>query len=271
MNTELINKVALGIGFGIGYGFMATVGVIKLIDIIKTVSDFGAFLLESYLKKHNIIPIIDNHISKHINMEVYEYFTKMYNTLDKSKDINIIINTFGGHLSAAECIVNTLIYHKSKYPNSKVKVYIPSYCCSAGLFISLFCDEIILLPTSSVSPCDGQMSVGFLNYSSASSIMKTFNYKQDNKEKIDESWLSKAFDAESLIKRQQKYVDKLKEINKYDDNVCEQIYKSFFSGENNHDQIFNYKELQDIGLNITVVDEMNDIVKYVFKVCKVNK
>ena len=77
--------------------------------------------------------------------------------------INVIINTTGGSLIAAEIIINAFKHH-----NGRIRVHIPHYALSAGMLIALAGDEIFLGENGFVGAVDPQL----FGYFSASSIIK---------------------------------------------------------------------------------------------------
>jgi len=78
-----------------------------------------------------------------------------FRSISPTTDVDIIINTTGGSLAAAEVIANTFRNHKGI-----VRVHIPYYAMSAGFVIGLSADEIHLAKDAFVGPVDPQMRIG---------------------------------------------------------------------------------------------------------------
>jgi len=225
----------------------------------------GIFILKSCLvyiteqfslrkfRKENVIAIAQ---SSSINLTTYLKFIEDFKSVDKNKDINLVIQTIGGDLTSTEGICNCILTHKG---SGKIKCYIPNYAFSAGLMIALCCNEIILTNASIVCPCDGQMNTKNDFTCSSASINYMIKYKMKHNEPIKEDWLISNYEAIALIKRQKKFFQKLCEAKSY---LNEQfIYNELFSGKYNHDTAFTSSDLKNIdGLNVIIIETIPQII-----------
>jgi len=75
--------------------------------------------------------------------------------IPEDKTLDIILNTTGGSVAAAEIIINALLNHKGK-----IRFYIPHYAQSAGLLLALAGNDIYLGKNGFVSPFDPQLGYG---------------------------------------------------------------------------------------------------------------
>lgn len=232
------------------------------------------FFREKKMVKNNIIPIVHNNNSTYssklfggnddmININTHMDFIKKYEKMDKDKDIVIVMHTLGGALTCAEAISNCILNHKGK---GKIICIVPYYAYSAGCFIALCCDKIIMSKNSILGPCDAQKPVGALQTYSISSILKTINYKISKNDKIKEDWLASSFDAELCKTRQSDFLNKIMIHGKMDGVVKDRVYEEFFSGKYNHDKIFSAQDAKEIGVNIEIIEEIpkdiKDIIEY---------
>lgn len=222
-------------------------------------------------KKYNTIPIVhkdDSNLiaefmgaSNHINTKTHVNFIKTYDTLDKNKNIYIIMHTTGGSLSSSEAICNCILNHKGE---GKIICVIPYYAYSGGCCIALCCDEIKMDKNAIVGPCDGQLSKGRSEMHSTAAIINAVNHKKQEGEKINVKWLISSYDAELCKKRQRKFMDNLIEMGKYTKETGDKIYDEFFSGIYNHDQIFTVKDLKSLGVNVSELNEEEHNLKKIF-------
>ena len=243
--------------------FTGTMASIYL--VIKLISNMRKKRHDKSLIDQNVIPIIHNNPKQGIyrifdsenmiDVNAHTNFIKMYNKLDKDKDIHLIIHTLGGSLSSAEAICNCMISHRGK---GKIYCYVPYYAYSGGLLIALFSDKIFVLENTIFGPCDGQQMIDKFKYYSITSIISTVEYKKENKEPIKELWLASYEDAKNCRLRQRKFIGKLKD--NYDHETLDKIYEEFLSGKYNHDKIFSAQDMVEIGVNIEIVDQMPTFV-----------
>ena len=96
--------------------------------------------------------------------------------VQQNKRIDIILNTTGGELTAAEVIAKALLIHPGE-----INIYIPHYAMSAGVIISLADNKIYLARNGFMGPIDPQIGWGF----SAQSII---DFTKNISEK--QSWIA---------------------------------------------------------------------------------
>lgn len=221
---------------------------------------------QSALEKDNMLTIVhgqsqgkifagsDNSITIKTHMD----FVQAYEKLDKSKDISLVIHTVGGALSSAEAITNCILNHKGP---GKIICYIPYYSYSGGCMIALACDEIVMKTNAILGPCDAQKPVGSLSVHSIASIIDAVDYKKETKEKINEVWLASSYDAKLCKERQQEYLNNLVKHKKFTEEIGSTIYTEFFSGKYNHDKTFSAQEAKELGINVTIVENMSDKIQ----------
>lgn len=111
-------------------------------------------------------------------------FIRTLKGVPSDKTLEIILNTPGGCMTAAEVMVNAILNHKGK-----VIVYIPQYAMSAGLIIALAADEIYLDKNAFMGPADPQFRFGL----SAATLL---DYAKEIKD-VPGSWVS---DLTRLVK-----------------------------------------------------------------------
>ena len=222
--------------------------------------------------KNNIIKIMHHpklnpnsiltHEENSLSEETYINFVKTYSKIDKSIDIHIIINTFGGDLSFTEAICNCILNHKG---SGKIIAYIPYYVYSAGFMISLTCDKIVMKNNAVIGPCDARISISASDDVSAASLIKSIDYKKERNEPIKENWLIRYNEALMCKERQKNYVNKLIDHYQFDKEFGNVIYEEFFSGKYNHCKTFSASELQKIGINIEIVEEFDDKIETIIR------
>jgi ClpP class serine protease len=254
----------------LGFGRICLIGGGLLISTYILGNALSRKLTKSKKKKDNIVSIIN--VSRSLNDKTQMNFLTQSKNLTPDKDVNIIIHTFGGYLFCGEAISQYIFNLRNSGKYKKIRCYVPYYACSAGCMISLCCDEIVATKNSLFGPCDAQCAVGIRERHSADTIIRTVTYKQENKEKIDESWLASGFDCKQVLERQKEFVNKIQKECKYTDDQKETIYTEMFSGKYNHDKFFTGEELQKICGRVTIVDTMPEFVTYVTgKECEIDE
>jgi hypothetical protein len=63
------------------------------------------------------------------------------------------------------------------------------------------------------------------------------------------------------VERQEALVKKLIDAGHFSEELGDRIHNEFFTGKYNHDKIFTPTELQEIGIKVTIVDEIPDNIK----------
>jgi ATP-dependent protease ClpP protease subunit len=145
--------------------------------------------------------------------------------------IDIILNTNGGSMQAAEVIINALHEHKGK-----IRVYIPHYAASAGTMLALVADDVYLGKNAYISPIDPQ-----LGFFSAATIQKFCANTSPG------SWfgdLARMFnsEAEAAMKRIQELIFKAV----YGRGSHGEIFEELASGKYNHDRPIFFSEARKL-------------------------
>ena len=154
--------------------------------------------------------------------------------LPNDQNLDIILNTTGGSMTAAEVIINALTNHKGK-----IRVYVPHHALSAGLLLALAADEIYLEKNAFVSPIDPQL-IGF----SAASIIKY----ADQYGHISTGWVGDIMklasgQAKSANNRMNFLLKKML-VDNYTSDDIEIISDELASGKYNHDKPLFYNDLK---------------------------
>lgn len=147
--------------------------------------------------------------------------------IPENATVDIVLNTNGGSMQAAEVIINALHNHKGK-----IRVYIPHYAASAGTMLALIADDVYLGKNAYISPIDPQMGPF-----SAASIVKFCDRTTPG------SWLgdlTKLFrrDAEAAMTRVQELIFKAV----YGRGDHTEIFQELASGKYNHDRPIFFSE-----------------------------
>jgi len=150
------------------------------------------------------------------------------------KRIDIILDTFGGKLSAIEMICKSLIHHKGE-----INVFIPRYAFSGGTIIALLADNIYLGKNAYIGPTDPQL------FFPAVSILRALNTNESNHDLT----IIYGDMAEKAILRTEKLLQQILNKN-YSNHVAKQIIHDLNSGQYEHSQVLDYNDLKDHGLHI---------------------
>lgn len=254
---------------------LTTAGVVVVgatcIGLYNVYSSLTEFKKTRSINSQNFIPLITStrsslmsSLTKNndaIDSKSFCDFSQLYDKLDLDKDITVIIHTHGGMMSSGEAIINMILNHNVRSGRTgKIKCFIPHFAYSCGFLIALACDEIVMYRNAIVGPCDAQMPIGSSHHS-LDAIIKTVEYKKAHDQKIDENWYASYTDALKCVERQQALVKKLTESGQFSEELGERIHNEFFTGKYNHDKIFTPAELQEIGIKVTIVDEIPDNIK----------
>lgn len=185
-----------------------------------------------------------------ISLDDAEAIIDIFTKIDSDKTLDIILNTTGGSLTAAEMICNALINHKGQ-----TNVFIPDYAFSAGSIIALACDKIYLEKNAVMSQVDPQMGYGM----SASSILEfTDSYQNITHESFTEgtinnsdkhSWLRDFVlfarcGADKAMRRVKELVTDICKRKGYSDEELEKLIGEMVVGKYNHDKPFVFSDLQ---------------------------
>ena len=152
--------------------------------------------------------------------------------------IDLILNTTGGSVTAAEIIINALHNH-----SGRVRVYIPHYAQSAGLLIALTGNDIYLGKNAFVSPVDPQLGYGI----SAASVKRFCDKHGDDP---NGGWVGDFIklisgEAQSSIKRIYDLIKKIL-IRKSQGESIEEVQVELASGKYNHCKPLFFQDLNQI-------------------------
>lgn len=254
---------------------LTTAGVVVVgvvcVAMYKTYNALTTYKKNRNINNNNYIPIITTTRpsiistittgNDAIDSKTFFDFAKSYDSVNSDKDITIIIHTHGGMMTSGESIINLILNHNfNSNKVGKIKCFIPYFAYSCGFLIALACDEIVMYKNAIVGPCDAQMRIGNDSYS-IDSIIKTVEYKKQNHHKICEKWYAAYTDALKCSERQQELVNNLVRLGHFSEELGVKIHTEFFTGKFNHDKIFTATELQNLGIKVTIVDEIPDNIK----------
>lgn len=147
--------------------------------------------------------------------------------------IDIILNTNGGDMQAAEVIINALNSHYGK-----VRIYIPHYAMSAGTIISLAAKEIYLGKNAYMGPIDPQ--IGIFSAANIEKYCERLNSVSSGI--VYELVLLLREKAEASMRRVKNLILKAVRAESY----CKDIYEELASGKYNHDQPLFFNDLCDL-------------------------
>ena len=116
--------------------------------------------------KSNVDPRITS-----INDEDMGGFMTVSRGIDRSKGLDLILNTPGGGQAAAERLVD---YLRSMF-NTEIEAFVPHLAASAGTMIACACKKIFMGKHSSLGPIDPQ-----INEEPAQSIIDSFNQAHED-------------------------------------------------------------------------------------------
>lgn len=182
-----------------------------------------------------------------INLNTFSEFTSAYNLADKTKPIEIVVDTPGGAAACAEAICNVLFDHVT----SETHCVINNYAFSGGAYLALSCDKIIMSKSAIMGPADAQIVINNSSFP-ISSVIHSIEDKLHKNQPVKEIWYSAYLDSLKAMERQKLFFDKLRKKCLYSEEVYDKIYDEFFSGKYNHDQVFTVNDLISMGLRIEI-------------------
>lgn len=183
----------------------------KLIKQLEEKRNSKIIIISHVLIRSNLIPFLDTQ-GKLTKDEALSFVETINSNPDKT--IDLILDTNGGSLSAAEVIINAILNHKHE-----IRVYIPRYATSAGTLIALSSNKIYLGKNAYMGSIDPQYAFGY----SVGSILK---YQKEidlnntmQSDKIQSSWVNDlikliSIDADSSIKWVESIISKICTVRK---------------------------------------------------------
>lgn len=204
----------------------------------------------------------------HVNDADKNGFMTVIHNLDRTKGLDLILHTPGGDTAATESLVD---YLKSMF-GGDIRAIIPQLALSAGTMIACACKEIIMGCQSSLGPIDPQLN-GF----AAHGVIEEF--KRAHKEiKLDPSKM--AIWQPIIAKYAPTFIGECeKSIEWSNDMVKEWLLDVMLKGKENaetiagnilkelgdhslnkaHARHLSAKKCKDIGLNITMMEDDQDL------------
>lgn len=153
-----------------------------------------------------------------------------------NKDIDLIVNTFGGDLLASLRLA-TLIKRQN------IRVFVPKYAWSGGSLAAVSSNHLFMNEDATLSPVDPQLG-NLLNMFSAKYWMEVqkIKGKQSKDETIAMSQMS-----EQIMEEMKQYLQVIIEGKELDEKA---FMDSFLQGEKTHANQFWPKDLVKMGLNV---------------------
>ena len=190
-------------------------------------------------------PFSGSYFSSGLTMADADELGAILRGIDKDQDVDLIIDTPGGSLLAAEVIVNMLCAH-----DGLVNVFIPRHAASAGTLIALAGDTIYLGNNAFMSPIDPQYS-----WFSAKSVVKYTDTPSARNSMFGDVMQFLRNDANAVIQRVVKVVGGM-----YSSDDAEHIRDSLILGPYQHDQPLFRGSLQIfVGSRLIKEDVPNEI------------
>ena len=213
------------------------------------------FYFSAFLQK----PTIDPASTQMMGEDINGVMNALYG-MDFNKNLAVILHTPGGDLSAVETITE---YIHSKF--KEVTVIVPVMSMSAGTMFALSCDKIIISKAGQLGPTDPQiiMSSGAF---SVKEIIAQFNKARDDiLENIDAArvWAPILQTYGPALHEQSSKIEEyaitvikkwLKNKNR-DDSSINNIVEIFHDSPNFHGQRIGYNDLQNLGLNVSLLED----------------
>ena len=228
------------------------------------------YLLRTNLKENNCIIINDNNNSNNIinklNNIFMRYFYKdlIFDINDSINiisnlhpQINIILETYGGHIDSNDQIINHIITH-----NLKLNIYVFKYAQSAGTVLALCANKLYITKNAFFGPTDPQITIDDVTYS-----LKALDELSENKDLnyISDKMLLMYYDSKKL---HEENILTLKRIlkNKFKSNITEnkkeEFIKKLSTGDISHHTPFNHTFLKHyININLDMPKNIINLYK----------
>jgi hypothetical protein len=171
--------------------------------------------------------------------------------VEPDQDIDLILHTGGGLVSAGYQIARALQSHPGK-----VTVFVPYYAYSAGTIISLAADEIVMSPDAVLGPIDAQ--IGGIP---AAGYLSLLRYKPASK--IEGANLAIALRCRS--NRNTHHANSVELMRpRYARAAANRIVRRLSDGDLTHGYPISFSEAERLGLRVScdMPDEPMDIIEY---------
>lgn len=169
-----------------------------------------------------------------IYKNTYNNFIKRYRKFKITDDIVINIKTTGGSIYYATLICKIINNHQGK-----VTARINEYASSAGTYIALCCDEILMTNTSALGMIDPQFNYDKKYYSAKEVV----NAEKSEKETFEDKLLKEK--AKNIIKTTTDNIQEFLPKN-YDQETIDNILEVFYNSENCHSKHIFYKDVKTV-------------------------
>lgn len=249
-------SVVKGFKYGVGFtaGTCAVAGTVYLGKALLNLSFDGFdYLREKWFAKKNNIILIDETITHNLFIR----FMKDFDALDTNEnDINIVLTTSGGGISATAAICKYIISKRNK--NRKINCYIVKNAYSSGVRIALACDTIYAVGNNvTFSPtdimlnavCDGKTV-------SLHDISSSIVDRVEQKEKLTDSFTLLSHEIKKYQKDDNDLFKLLMSNSDYSDEKQKLIHHNFFSGNMDHDKYIFLNEAKEMGLCFEIIEKL---------------
>ena len=169
-----------------------------------------------------------------IYKNTYNNFIKRYSKFKITDDIVINIKTTGGSIYYATLICKIINNHQGK-----VTAKITEYASSAGTYIALCCDEILMNNTSALGMIDPQFNYDKKYYSAKEVV----NAEPSPKETFEDKLLKEK--AKNIIKTTTDNIQEFLPKN-YDPNTITNILDVFYNSDNCHSKHIFYNDVKAV-------------------------
>lgn len=204
-------------------------------------------------------------------------FMTIIKDLDKTKGLDIILHTPGGSIDATESLIDYL----HAVFGDDIKAIIPQMAMSGGTMIACSCNEIIMGKHSSLDPVDPQI----IDVSAQTVIEEYDLAKKEISEDpslipiwtmiLDKYPTNFYFECKNTMEWSKNILKKSLKYSMFKDNdeeTINHIIHELISREatKNHSQNLSAKKCEEIGLNITYLEEdeiMQDLVLSIHHAC----
>ncbi|PYK99572.1 MAG: serine protease [Verrucomicrobia bacterium] len=244
-----------------------------------------ALIRHEYLKQlhaktnRNIIAYYSGWLSKpnvfgtEITDEDKNGFMMAVHKLDRSKGLDLILHTPGGHITSTQSIVDYLqkMFRKDRNSVPDIRAVVPQMAMSAGTMIACSCKEIWIGKHSNLGPIDPQLQ-GVPTYGVLKEFEQACREVKKDPSKIPiwqtiigqyrPTFLSRCQNAIALsntfVRQQLAAVMFNGEPNAK--RKAAQIVKSLthYAKNRTHDRHIHYEECQEMGLKVKLIEEATD-------------
>jgi ClpP class serine protease len=154
----------------------------------------------------------------------------------EDKPLDIVLHTLGGWSLAATQIARAIKAHKGK-----TTAFIPYYAMSAGTFIALACDEIVMSPQACLGPIDPQLGLPAATFINVT--------RKKPPEATSDIFLAYADLSEKALRESKEEACELMQ-GTYSHNGSCAITDELSSGKWSHGRPISVSVARDMGLNI---------------------